>query len=351
MFFASDNTSGVPQQVLDGLARANDGFAPGYGNDPMTLALRDRIRAVFDAPQAEVFLVTTGSAANALAIASHCPPWGAVFCHELAHINVDECGAPEFFTNGAKLVPLHGAHAKLTAHTLDHALGGAGKGGVHQVQPALLSLTNLTECGTRYTMAELRALCDTAKLRDLPVHLDGARFANALVAEGCSPAEQSWQAGVDVLSLGGTKNGLLGAEAVVMFDPAQAWEFQMRRKRGGHLLSKNRYLAAQMLTWLQDDLWLRLAAHANAMAARLEDGLHKHPDAQLLFNRGGNMLFVTLPRAIHARLQAAGAQYYLWPDSAVLDGPADTPVAGRLVASWSTTTEQVDAFLAALSAA
>ncbi|MGP9791014.1 threonine aldolase family protein [Roseinatronobacter sp. NSM] len=348
MFFASDNTSGVPRQVLDGLARANDGFAPGYGNDPLTLALRDRIRAVFDAPKAEVFLVTTGSAANALAIASHTPPWGAVYCHELAHINVDECGAPEFFTNGAKLVPLHGAHAKLTAHTLEHALGGAGKGGVHQVQPAMLSLTNLTECGTRYTMAELRTLCDIARLHALPVHLDGARFANALVAEGGSPAEYSWQAGVDVLSLGGTKNGLLGVEAVVMFDPAQAWEFQLRRKRGGHLLSKNRYLAAQMLAWLQDDLWLKLAADANAMAARLEDGLARHPDAQLLFDRGGNMLFVNLPRAIHTRLQAAGAHYYLWPDSAVLDGPPDAPVAGRLVASWSTTKEQVDSFLAAL---
>lgn len=183
MFFASDNTSGVPAQILDGLARANDDFAAGYGNDSATRALRDRIRVLFDAPEAEVFLVATGSAANALAIASYCPPWGAVFCHELAHINVDECGAPEFYTNGAKLVPLPGAQAKITAQTLEHALSRAGKGGVHQVQPAILSLTNLTECGTRYSAPELSALCAQARAHGLPVHLDGARFTNALVTE------------------------------------------------------------------------------------------------------------------------------------------------------------------------
>jgi len=349
MFFTSDNTSGVPAQVLDGLARANDDFAAGYGNDAASLALRDRIRDVFDAPDAQVFLVATGSAANALAIASHCPPWGAVFCHELAHINVDECGAPEFFTNGAKLVPLQGEDAKITPQTLDHAVIRAGKGGVHQVQPAMLSLTNLTECGTRYSAVELNAVCAQARAHQLPVHLDGARFTNALVTEGCSPAEYSWQAGVDVLSLGGTKNGLMGVEAVVMFNPAQAWEFQLRRKRGGHLLSKNRYLAAQMMAWLQDNLWLDLAAHANTMAARLENGLRTHPDARVLFERGGNMLFVELPRAVHARLQAAGAQYFLWPDHATMDGPQDEPVAARLVTSWSTTEDHVDAFLKALS--
>ncbi|MDD7970360.1 threonine aldolase family protein [Roseinatronobacter alkalisoli] len=351
MFFASDNTSGVPAPVMDALVRANDGFAAGYGNDTVTLSLRDRIRNLFDAPEAEVFLVTTGSAANALAIASHCPPWGAVFCHELAHINVDECGAPEFYTNGAKLVPLGGAQAKVAPETLADALARAGKGGVHQVQPGLLSLTNLTECGTRYSVTALNALCGLACDHRVPVHLDGARFANALVAEGCSPAEYSWQAGVDTLSLGGTKNGLMGVEAVVIFDPARAWEFQLRRKRGGHLLSKNRFLAAQMIAWLQDDLWLKLARHANAMAARLEDGLRQHPDARIVFERGGNMLFVQLPRAIHTRLQAAGAQYFLWPDHATLDGPQDVPVTGRLVTSWSTTESDVDAFLRALDVA
>lgn len=351
MFFASDNTSGVPAQILEGLSRANDDFVAGYGNDPVNLALRDRIRALFDAPEAEVFLVATGSAANALAIASYCPPWGAVFCHELAHINVDECGAPEFFSNGAKLVPVAGAQAKLTPQALEQALTRAGKGGVHQVQPALVSLTNLSECGTRYTVDELRAVCAVAHAHGLPVHLDGARFANALVAEGCSPAEYSWQAGVDVLSLGGTKNGLMGVEAVVMFDPAQAWEFQLRRKRGGHLLSKNRYLAAQMLAWLDDDLWLALARHANQMAAQLQDGLNQHKDARILFERGGNMLFVDLPRSCHRALQNAGAKYYLWPDHASLDGPPDMAVTGRLVTSWCTTDAHIKEFLRILGAA
>lgn len=348
MYFASDNSSGVPQEILAALSAANEGYAAGYGNDALMGQVRAQIRDIFEAPQAEVFLVTTGSAANALAIASHCPPFGAVFCHGLSHIEADECGAPEFYTGGAKLVLLGGAGGKITPDILADALARGGAGGVHQVQPGLLSLTNLTECGTRYSPQEIAALADLAKARKLPVHLDGARFANALVAEGCSAADMSWRAGVDVLSLGGTKNGLMGAEAVVFFDPARAWEFQLRRKRGGHLLSKHRYLSAQMAAWLQDGLWLRLARQANDAAARLEAGLNARRDARLCFARGGNMLFVDLPRALHHRLQAAGAQYYLWPDHASLDGPSDAPVTARLVTSWNTTAQHIADFLSAL---
>jgi len=345
MHFASDNTSGVPDAILDALRAANDGFAMGYGADSYMQAVRDRIRALFEAPAAEVFLVSTGSAANALACASYCPPWGAIYCHGLAHIEVDECGAPEFYTGGAKLVHVGGADGKIDPDALALMLERSGKGVVHHVQPALVSLTNLTECGTRLGVAEVTELARIAHGHGLAVHLDGARFANALVAEGCTPAEMTWRAGVDVLCLGGTKNGLMGVEAVVFFDPTKAWEFQLRRKRAGHLPSKHRYLSAQMLAWLEDGLWLDLARHANAMAERLEAGLAGH--AQIAYPRGGNMLFAPWPRAGHDRLQAVGAEYYLWPDHATFDDP--NPIGARLVTSWSTTEAQVDAFLTTLA--
>lgn len=349
MDFASDNASGVPQPILDALARANAGFAPGYGAEPAMDALRARIRDLFEAPGAEVFLVATGTAANALAIASHCPPWGAVYCHRHAHVEEDECGAPEFYSGGAKLVPLAGEHGKIAPQTLAATLAGAASVGVHNVQKGMLSLTNLTEAGTAYSPAETAALAGLAKAHGLPVHLDGARFSNALVAQGVAPADLTWRAGVDVLSFGGTKNGLLGVEAVVLFDPARAWEFQLRRKRGGHLFSKHRYLSAQMLAWLEGDLWRDLARHANAMAARLEAGLRRIPGARLVHPRDGNILFAAFPRRAHRAAQAAGARYYLWPFDQVLEGDPDAPVSCRLVASWSTTEADVDRFLALLA--
>ncbi|MFN3953056.1 MAG: threonine aldolase family protein [Pararhodobacter sp.] len=348
MFFASDNSSGVPAAVLDALSRANDGFASGYGAEPLMADLRARLCALFEAPEAAVYLVATGTAANALAIASHCPPWGAVYCHRLAHIEEDECGAPEFYTGGSKLVPIDGKHGKITPQDLEKKLESAARVGVHNVQKGMLSLTNLTECGTRYSVSEIKALCDVAKAHGLPVHLDGARFANALVAEGCTPAEITWRAGVDVLSFGGTKNGLMGVEAVVIFDPAKAWEFELRRKRGGHLFSKHRFLSAQMHAYLQDDLWLDLAHHANAMAERLEGPLRALPGVELVHPRGGNMLFVDLPQDAHDAARAAGAVYYSGPAAPQRDGAAPR-VGARLVTSWSTTEAQVDAFLAALA--
>ena len=349
MNFASDNTSGIPRQVMDALQAAAKGYAPGYGADDLTSALRARIRALFDAPQAEIALVTTGSAANALALATYCPPWGAVLCHPRAHINVDECGAPEFFTHGAKLVCVDGPDATMGLEALGARLAAMQGGGVHQVRPSVLSLTNLTECGTVLSAQDIAARAALAHAQGLAVHLDGARFANALAMTGAAPADLSWRAGVDVLCLGGTKNGLMGVEAVVLFDPARAEELALRRKRGGHLLSKHRYLAAQMLAWLEGGLWLDLARHANAMAAKLEAGLVAR-GVPIRFARGGNMLFADFTPAQHATLDRAGARYYLWPDAAQVTagGP---PVTVRLVTSWSTAAEDVDAFLHALDQA
>lgn len=350
MQFASDNGSGVPSEVIAALSRANDGHAAGYGADPLSLAVRDRIRTLFEAPQAAVYLVATGTAANALALACFCPPWSAVFCHRIAHIEEDECGAPEFYTGGAKLVLVDGADARMTPDALEARIKATGGAGVHNVQRGMISLTNTTEAGTVYSPAEVAALAEVARRHNLPVHMDGARFANALVATGATPADMTWRAGVDVLSFGGTKNGLLGVEAVVIFDPDKAWEFELRRKRGGHLFSKHRFLAAQMDAYLQDDLWLRLAGHANAMAERLAAGMAARAGIALLHPPQANMLFPAFARHRHRRLQAAGARYYLWPFDQTLEGPQDAPVSCRLVCSWSTTPTEVDTFLAQLTA-
>ena len=337
MFFASDNASGVPPQIIAALGQANDGYAMPYGADPIMERVTTRIREVFQAPEAAVYLVATGTAANALSIAICCPPWGAVFCHDTAHIQMDECGAPEFYTNGAKLVLVPGAHGKMTPEALAATIAGTG-GSVHGVQPGIVSVTNVTEVGSVYTPADIKALTDAAD--GLPCHLDGARFANALVATGATAAEMTWKAGIDIVSFGGTKNGLLGAEAVVIFDPAKAWEFELRRKRAGHLFSKHRYLSAQFDAYLQGDLWLTLARQANAAGARLATGLAAMQGVTLLHPVQANMIFAQWPAGTHARLQAAGAVYYPMPAPDGFEG-------ARLVTSWSTTDAQVDAFLAA----
>jgi threonine aldolase len=337
MRFASDNSSGAAPEVMAALMRANDGYERSYGADAAMERVTGLVRDIFLAPEAAVYLVATGTAANALAIATHCPPWGAVFCHQHAHIAEDECNAPEFYS-GAKLVLVPGEHGKMTPETLTSALSRTGEGGVHGVQRGMVSLTNVTEAGTVYSVAEIAALNALARAYHLPCHLDGARFANALVTSNATPAEMTWKAGVDVLSLGGTKNGCLGVEAVVLFDPARAWEFELRRKRGGHLFSKHRYLSAQMEAYLTGGLWLRLATHANAMGQRLAAGLRAKgahvPDAP------ANMLFPEWTPGTHDRLEAAGAHFYRLP------APEGRERA-RLVTSWSTTEADVDRFLAA----
>lgn len=333
MFFASDNGAPCPPAIMDALIRANEGYTLSYGADAPMGRVRDQIRALFEAPNAQVHLVTTGTAANALSLALYTPPYGSVLCHRHAHIEADECGAPEFFMGGAKLHLIDGAHGKITPDGLAVAMAGAG-GSVHSVQPSALSLTNVTEAGTVYDVAEITELATLAKTRGLAVHLDGARFANALAATNASPADMTWRAGVDVLSLGGTKNGLLGAEAVVLFDPAKSWELELRRKRAGHLTSKMRYVAAQMEAWLDGGRWLDMAAHANAMAARLAAGLAHVTGAELAHPVQANIAFVRLPDAAHARAKAAGAVYYDMGGGLC-----------RLVCAWCTTPQDVDALL------
>ncbi|WP_435257900.1 threonine aldolase family protein [Thioclava sp. FR2] len=340
MFFASDNTSGACPEVLAAINAANDGYARGYGADEIMARVTRHLREIFEAPEAVVHLVATGTAANSLALATLSQPWQGIFCHRHAHIAEDECGAPEFFTNGSKLVLVEGDHGKMTSDSLEAALATTQQGGVHGVQRGPVSITNVTEAGTVYTPTEIKALTARARYYGLSCHLDGARFANALAATGATAAEMTWKAGIDAVSFGGTKNGCMGVEAVVFFDPAKDWEFQLRRKRGGHLFSKNRFLAAQMEGYLEDGAWMRHAAHANDMAARLAVGLAQISHVAQWHPVQANMMFPEWAEGTHERLESAGAVYYRFP------APSGREAA-RLVTSWSTTAEDVDRFLAA----
>ncbi len=336
MIFTSDNASAASPEVMAAIVNANSGYESSYGADAAMARVTEMIRDVFAAPDAAVYLVATGTAANALALAAHVQPYHAIFAHAAAHIEMDECGAPEFFTNGAKIIRVAGDHGKIDPAALNTALSSTGNS-VHGVQKGMLSLTNVTEGGTVYSAAETTALTALARAHKLPVHLDGARFANAALATGAHPADLTRRAGVDVVSFGGTKNGCLGVEAVVMFDPARAWEFELRRKRAGHLFSKHRYLSAQMEGYLAGGAWLARARHANDMAALLAAGLTAR-GATLLHPVQANMIFAQWPAGTSQRLRAAGAAFYDMPAAEGFEG-------ARLVASWSTTEADVDGFL------
>jgi threonine aldolase len=342
MYLASDNTGPAHPQVMEHVLAANADFAMPYGADPIMEHVRAQLREIFEAPEAAIYLVSTGTTANALALACYCQPWQTVFCSPVAHIHEDECNAPEFYTGGAKLTLVPGAD-KLAPDALDAAIAFEEGRGVHGPQRGPVSITQVTERGSVYTLEELAALTGVAKAHGLPVHLDGARFANALVRLGCTPAEMSWKLGVDVLSFGGTKNGCMGVEAVIFFDPAKAWEFELRRKRGGHLFSKHRYLSAQMQGYLEGGLWLETARQANDRAAYLADGL-RAKGAGFLREPQANMIFATFPRRIHQRLHDAGAKYYVWEGALQGDDPEEL-LAARLVCDWSIPEAHLDAFL------
>lgn len=348
MFFASDNTSGAHPRILDAIVRANDGYPASYGDDPLMAEVRDRMRATFEAPEAAVYLVATGTAANSLILGTLAQPWQTIFCTPMSHINEDEANAPEFYTGGAKLTLTGTEAAKMTAATLRKAIEAEGTRGVHGPKRGPISVTNVTEKGTLYSLAELGEIGALAREFGLPLHLDGARFGNAVEALGCSAAEMSWKLGVDAVSFGGTKSGCLGVEAVILFDPARAEEFEFRRKRGGHLFSKHRFLSAQMAAYLQDDLWRSLAGQANAICQHLVRALQQMPDVRFTYDTPANMIFAEWPRGLHQKLAAAGAQYHLY--SGAETGPEDEMREARLVTSWSTTEEDVDRFIEVMRA-
>jgi threonine aldolase len=326
-YFKSDNTAPAAPEIMAALAAANSGFVRSYGDDPWTAQLDQRFGELFGT-EVRVFPVATGTAANALALATLVPPYGAVLTHEEGHIVRDECGAPEFMTGGARLMLLRGAGAKLGPEAVQAAID-ANPASVHTVQPRALSLTQATELGTVYTPAELTAVCATAHRNGLAVHLDGARFANAVASLGCTPADITWKAGVDVLSFGATKNGAMGAEAVVFFGAARIADFEFRRKRAAHLLSKMRYVSAQLLAYVEDGLWLRLAGRANALARRIGAAAGE----RLMHPVQANEIFAQLGDEGCAALRAGGFEFYDW--GATGSGEA------RFVVSWNQPEEDV----------
>tara|TARA_B100000767_G_scaffold6795_1_gene6697 strand:- start:346 stop:1395 length:1050 start_codon:yes stop_codon:yes gene_type:complete len=347
MDFASDNTGPVHPNVMAALAAANTRYALPYGGDDLTAQAVQKIREVFEAPDAAIFLVSTGTAANSLILATLSQPWETVFCHTVAHIHEDECNAPEFYTGGTKLTLVPGPDAKMTANNLRKSISAEGSRGVHGPQRGPISITQATERGTIYSINEIQEISSIAKEFDLPLHMDGARFANALQALDCSAAEMTWKSGVDAVTFGGTKNGLMAVEAVIFFDPKNAWEFELRRKRGAHLFSKHRFLAAQMKSYLASNLWLDMAKKSNDACARLVQGLKQIQEVRLDFEPEANIIFAHWPRALHQRLHAAGAQYYVMAGD-YTTGPANEMLQARLVTDWSATSESIDQFLAIL---
>jgi threonine aldolase len=336
MDFRSDNTAAAAPEILSALAAANTGTRTSYGEDPQTARLEQRLKELFETDLA-AYCVATGTAANALGLSLLSPPYGAVYCHEEAHILVDECGAPEFYCGGARMVGLPGDGGKITAAQLRARLPD-GAGEVHHVQPAAISLTQATEAGTVYRAGEIAAIAEVAREHHLRVHMDGARFANALAFLQLSPAEATWRAGVEVLSFGASKNGALAAEMVILFDRSLAHAFEFRRKRAGHLFSKMRFLTAQFEAYLTDGLWLRLATRANGLARRLADGLARLPGVHLCYPVEANEVFVDLPEPVIAGLLAEGFQFYRWPGA--------HPHRVRLVAAFNTEEAHITALIA-----
>lgn len=330
MNFRSDNNAAVAPEILQALIDVNAAAsARAYGDDEWSKALDERFSALFER-DVHVFTVASGTAANAIALASAVPPWGAILCHRDAHIERDECGAVEFYGGGAKLTLLDGEHAKVTLAAIEAAVAN-NWGDIHSPKLSALSISQATERGTVYGPEEVAALGAMARKHDLAFHVDGARFGNAVAALGCSPADITWRAGVDLLSFGATKNGAMAAEAIVAFKPNFAEAIERRRKRGGHLMCKGRYPAAQLLAYVEDGLWLKLARRANDLAKRLGEAAERHLSAPVQTNQ----VFINPGAENITKLKAAGAEFYDWG--------AKGSSEARLVVSWNTSEAGVEA--------
>lgn len=341
MDFRSDNVAGAAPEIMAALLEANKGNVSSYGADPWSLELDAAFSALFD-HDCKVFPVATGTAANVLSLGCIAPGYGAVYCHQDAHIVTDECNAPEFFTGGAKLIPLPGENGKIDPAALDAQLALGWAGSQHNPQPSAVSITQATEAGTVYSPDEVAAIAERCKAHGMKLHMDGARFANAVAGLNCSPADLTWRAGVDVLSFGATKNGAMGVEAVVFFKPELAESFLYRRKRGAHLFSKARFLSVQLLAMLENGLWLRLAREANARARELAEGLGKLPGAKVVWPVQANEVFVQLPVAAAEAMRQRGALFHTWSEADSLY---------RFVCSFDKTSEDTSALIQAAQAA
>lgn len=330
--FASDNYSGICPEAVEAMAEANADHARSYGDDPWTQRATDALREVFET-DCEVFFVFNGTAANSLALASCCQSYHSILCHELAHVETDECGAPEYFSNGTKVLLLPGANGKIAPGGIAEVV--RRRTDIHFPKPRAVSVTQATELGTVYSPEELKGVWARTKAHDLRLHMDGARFANAVASLGVAPKEVTWQCGVDVLCFGGTKNGLAIGEAVVFFNKGMAREFEYRCKQAGQLASKMRFLSAPWLGMLKDGAWLRHATHANGMAALMESRLTGLPGVKVLFPREANAVFAELPAKAVEGMRALGWLFYTFIGAGGC----------RLMCTWDTQAEDVEAFV------
>ncbi len=330
MNFRSDNEAPINDLILQAIVDANQGFEESYGYDNYSTLFTEKCQQLFQS-WCEVLPLTTGTAANSIAMTLACPPYGSILCHEHSHMNEDECGAPEFFTAGAKLIPMPGKHGKMDLDYLDQYLAGAGVHGEHESLPSVISITQCTEAGTLYSLKELETLKTIKQKYKLSLHMDGARFANALVSLNCSAAELTWQAGIDLLSFGATKNGAMMAEALVVFNPDLTKQIKRLRKRSGHLISKMRFISSQLNAYLKDDLWLKLAQHANLMAATFK--LQTNTNIEFIHQVEANEVFCRLPISLIKHLKSLGFEFHVWP------GHDDVI---RLVFSHATQLDQVE---------
>ena len=345
MYFGSDNQTGASSQVLAMLTQANSGYTHGYGDDQWTNQAVEALKTLFEC-DLEAYFVATGTAANSLALSCMVKPWESVLCHDSAHIILDESTAPELFTGGARMRSISQGEGKMSPKHLQDYLQTIGTDYPHNVRAAALSITQASESGLIYTPGQVSALSRMAKDNGLSVHMDGARFANAVASQQCTPAELSWKAGVDVLCLGATKCGALCAEVVIFFNKELADTFTHRRKRGGHLLSKGRLFGAQMVGWLKDDHWLDLAQHANTQATQLAKKIATFGCLQLVWPVESNELFVIMPKGLAEHLQAAGAEFYDWyvdtlPPNITIN---ENEIFARLVTSFITQDAQCEDF-------
>lgn len=343
MNFSSDNVYGVHPRILAALSEADAGTAPSYGADDRSRKAEEKLSEIFE-KEVRAFLVTTGTAANGLALSSITPGYGAIICHAEAHISLDECNSPEFFTGGAKIIGLEAAGGKITPAMIDKTLKGFIRG-EHDPKPKGVSITNVTELGTIYSADEVKAISALIKPRGMKLHVDGARFANLVASLGCAPADITWRAGVDVMSFGATKNGAMMLEAVVFFDLGLAEDFVYRRMRSGQLVSKSRYLGAQMLAYLEGGLWLENASKANGLARRLAAALERHAAFRLPYPVQANEVFAIVPQKLNDRLKDAGVVFFDWMPDSLGDGIAQDEIFVRFVLSYATPEADVDRFV------
>lgn len=343
MNFASDNWAGAHPRVCENLTRNAEGFAPAYGSSDIDISVERKIAEIFECDVA-VFFVATGTAANSLAMALAARPGGVAFAHRDAHLVVDECGAPEFQSQ-LRLHPLDGPAGKFGPEALSEAMTRYPRGNVHTGQPAAVSITQPTEIGTAYDIAQIAAISSVCRQHGIPLHMDGARFANALVSLGATPAEMTWKSGVDMLSFGGTKNGCWCAEALLVFDSARAERLPLLRKRAGHLFSKSRFVAAQFDAYFHDNLWLRLARHSNEMAAALAKAVDRAPRLRLAWQPRANEVFAVMDQREHDRLKKAGVSFHPWqPPSDIAATMKNGEIVTRFVTSFATQEDEIERF-------